>query len=319
MLLAFDVLSVSGILPVKNGIKYLPDSIVGILKCLRSQDELIIIDDGSIDGTYDYIKRMTLEDPRLHLERNQGNGLVDALNFGISISSNQWLARFDIDDIYFSSRIDSQIAVAHPKIGAIFCDYEVVSDDLLSLGIIPTSKHPVAVALSLVQGNRTPHPGSLLNKNAVIEVGGYRQTEFPCEDLGLWVRMVKSGFEIISVPKVLLKYRIHSASVTSTRANSMVTVAEDIRNGDFVPGLFDQALVMAKQILSDYERESLSHERQLLLISDLILYWQKHSSRKIGNLIYIVHCAMGRVRLSTFKTLTELFAERIKRRKYRNS
>lgn len=281
------MLSVSGLLPIKNGIKYLPETIEHILLCLSPKDELLVIDDGSSDGTFEVVSNLCATDSRLRLEKNPGSGLVDALNFGISISHYNWLARFDIDDVYDLSRVPTQISAASPSIGAIFCDYEIISVHSRAYGVIPSPIYQSAVAISLAQGNRTPHPGSLLNKQAVVKVGGYIPSEFPVEDLGLWIRLVNGGFNLVSLPETFLRYRVHQGSVTMTKYTLMKERSDSLRKGDFLPGLFEKALADSRDIMIRYKYSPYRDERQFLFMVDLFVYWKNHSKHSLINLFAI--------------------------------
>lgn len=72
------------------------------------------------------------------------------------------------------------------------------------------------MSVSLISSQRTAHPSILFNKEAVINAGGYREIDFPAEDLSLWLRMSRIG-DLVSVPKTLLHYRLSADSITGKR------------------------------------------------------------------------------------------------------
>jgi len=100
---------VSVVLPVRDGLPYLPAAVNSILDQTYENFELIVIDDGSVDETRDWLSARSLQDERLHFLDNQGNGLVDALNYGISHAKGAYIARMDADDIAMPRRFERQV------------------------------------------------------------------------------------------------------------------------------------------------------------------------------------------------------------------
>jgi len=96
---------VSGLLPIRNGEKWLDSTLKDIASILNSDDELVIVNDGSTDGT-----SRILNDFRANFSikiiETKGLGLVKALNLGLKNSINDWVARFDVDDTYLANRLE---------------------------------------------------------------------------------------------------------------------------------------------------------------------------------------------------------------------
>ena len=81
--------SVTILLPLYNGAPYLKKSIENLLLTVRSEDEILIIDDGSTDLSNSDVKMLEKFDSRIRLERCEHSGLVKTLNYGISRASNE--------------------------------------------------------------------------------------------------------------------------------------------------------------------------------------------------------------------------------------
>jgi glycosyltransferase involved in cell wall biosynthesis len=148
-------------------------------------------------------------------------GLVNALNLGLRESSNTWIARFDVDDNYDSARISKQIEAIQANDVAIFSDYSIMSESKLNLGTIYSPVNPLACSISLINSERTAHPSALINKDAVLAVGGYLNEDFLVEDLSLWLRLSRVG-NLRSVPKTLLHYTLSKSSVSSQNNAMMI-------------------------------------------------------------------------------------------------
>jgi len=276
-----DNLKLSVVMPVRNGEKYISNSTRMIIENCNPQDEIIIVDDGSTDGTYSELMRLKTESSNLRVIKTKGLGIVSALNLGILEATNPLIARFDVDDFYSPARLNSQRnLLVNNTIGA-FTDYEFVNQSgRESLGIMPSPVSAPAVALSLVNSQRTAHPSSIFRKDAWFSAGRYREKDFPAEDLSLWLRMLRIG-QLVSVPEVYLKYRIHNSSVTSSNREKAESRKEQLlREIGFPPSYFKDVDWM--EIYNNYENYSLGSERRVLLIYDFVTLMKRN--RKLINL-----------------------------------
>ena len=111
---------VSVILPVFNGEKFLTESINSILNQSFKKFELIVINDGSTDNSYEYIKKF--KDTRLSVINNDKNiGLSNSLNKGILVAKGKYIARMDQDDISLPDRLKKQVAFMDDNPGIGVC------------------------------------------------------------------------------------------------------------------------------------------------------------------------------------------------------
>ena len=99
---------VTALMPVKNGAVFLKKSLPQLQLSCKATDEILIIDDFSDDNTVQIAQDAAKTDRRIRLLRNSNPGIVEALNLGLSEASNEWIARFDVDDKYEISRLDEQ-------------------------------------------------------------------------------------------------------------------------------------------------------------------------------------------------------------------
>ena len=262
-------MKITGILPVHNGEKFIDTSLPLILKNLNSEDELLIINNGSTDNSNKELEVWSKIDSRINLITTRTPSLVEALNLGIIEGSNNWIARFDIDDIYETNRLRYQRVALTEKTVAIFSDYDFFSESHSYLGTIPSAIEVNAVSVSLISSQRTAHPSILFSKNAVINAGGYRESDFPAEDLSLWLRMSRLG-DLISIPKTLLHYRLSTESITGTRRIEAKEITRKLLteigiNQKNIVGLIENF----ESVIQLYKHHDHSQERELLLLRDL--------------------------------------------------
>jgi len=263
--------SISCLLPVKNGEKYLNQLVPSILSMLKDEDDFIIINDGSGDGSGRVIEEFALRDSRIKLINTEGVGLVKALNLGIQTSQNKWIARFDVDDLYSDQRLAVQRELIAEDVSVIFSDYKFKSTSGLSLGVVYSAISPAACALALVSGQRSAHPVALINRRLLLKCGGYKIDDFPVEDLALWLRLSRIG-KIVSTPNVLLDYQLSIGSISaSSRKIQLSKKADLIRSYDDWPFLVEQLLTNFAQTVVIYKSNPNSSERLFLHIRDLLI------------------------------------------------
>ena len=260
---------ITHLMPVKNGLKYLPVSVANILANSNLEDEIIIIDDGSTDKSTNFLRTAELEVPNLRVIYTKGIGLVNALNLGINESSNNWIARYDVDDTYPSNRVEKQKKLISSDVAAIFCDYRLVLNNGKTSAIIPSAIDNLATIVSLLYSQQTPHPGVLLNREIIISVGGYLSNDFPVEDLSLWLRAARSG-KLVSVPEVLLNYTLSNLSTSGSRQKIVKAKKLEVITKYGLP--FDLIRDNVSELRDTYLRyvsSPLVEERRILLLRNL--------------------------------------------------
>jgi glycosyltransferase involved in cell wall biosynthesis len=265
------VTPVSVLLPVKNGIRFWPDAETTLRSYLRPEDELVIVDDSSTDGSLEFANKLATKMPNVKVLKNSGSGLVSALNYGLTRCTNTWVARHDIDDSYAAERLDVQTEKIETGTVLIFSDYSFVSPSGISLGIIPSAITPTAMKISLITSQRTAHPSALFRRESVIESGGYRSQDFPAEDLSLWLRLARIG-DIRSTPQTLLRYRLSPDSISAQRRAEMIRRTAELREqfklseedmGEFLQNLDDTFI--------EYNNATQGNIRKILSIRDIFL------------------------------------------------
>ncbi len=267
---------VSVVMPVRNGEEFLSDAVADIKKNIDSIDEIIVINDGSVDRTEIILKEWRKRDSRVNIINTNGVGIVKSLNLGINEAQNNLIARFDVDDRYSPTRISVQRKAFERDTAAVFTDYAIISETNKYLGTIPTALFNNQTAISLVKSQRTPHPSAMLNKEAFLDVGGYLVDDFPAEDLSLWLRMSKS-YKLKGVPNVSLRYRLNKKSITHQNRSLA------IKKKDFVLEKYQISKTSIKncmeswsETMKSYEETSLGAERKILLFQDLLIAVNKY-------------------------------------------
>ena len=254
---------------------------------------------------------------KLTILNSQGRGLVEALNIGIVESNTEWIARVDVDDNYSPLRIEEQMKAIQEETVAVFSDFEVVSEADMSLGIILSPVYDIAIRLAILRSERIAHPSALLRKSAVIKAGGYINSEFPCEDLGLWIRLSKLG-SFSSIPSNLLRYRLISGSVSTSKYQEAKAKTELLTSRNYASSLSqDLTIRNISNVLKKYTETPDTTQRQVLFLRDILnprLKIYLGTKLKIYSRIMLV---LLLVWPGNFNCIFKLTYYRVIRRKYR--
>lgn len=312
-------MKISVVMSVKNGAHFLPNSIKDIESNVLADDEILVINDGSSDGTEALLANWARVNSQVQLITTEALGFVNALTLGIREATNNWIARFDVDDRYPHNRLSAQKAQISDEIAAIFCDYKFWSETQKSLGVIPGAITASATAVSLISSQRTPHPGVIFNRLAVAAAGGYQAEDFPAEDISLWLRMAKTG-KLITTPQVLVNYRLSKTSVSGRNRNLIMLKKEELisKIGINHKSVVD-CLTNWREYFAEYGCVPLGTERKVLFYRDLRKCLKNEddgiTNRQEINLI-MRSLSMER---ESYSATYQMFRERALRSKFRNS
>ena len=267
-----EILSINGVsclIPNKNGVDFFPYLEDYFQRVTCANLEILIIDDGSEDSSFEAATAWASRDSRVTLWRNIGSGLVDALNFGIEKSRYDWIARFDVDDRYEVDRLTKQLQVIDSGALLVFSDFKFLLNEKYRSKTMPGPVSHLPTIISFYSNRRTPHSSALFLKSAAIEAGLYKQSEYLAEDLGLWLRISKIG-KIESVPLTLIDYRVSQQSLLSQNRKTSVKVRNAIRDKEDFVGSARLATQKLRETRDLYKNFPFSHLRYVLHVIELL-------------------------------------------------
>ena len=220
--------TVTVLLPVYNAGSFLGPAVDSVLAQTHADFELLIVDDGSTDGSSEALDG--LEDSRVRVLHQANTGLVGALNAGLSATSSEFVARMDQDDLSHPARLERQLdyLVQHPAVAAVGCCYEVMDEAGTMTAVAHVAGQPEYLRRQLYFRNIFPHGGMVFRRSAVMSVGGYREVG-PAEDYDLWVRLAQR-YELANVPDVLYRYRLTGTGMSLQSAEHQRETMRGIRH-----------------------------------------------------------------------------------------
>ncbi|MCC6676721.1 MAG: glycosyltransferase [Phycisphaerales bacterium] len=210
--------TLSVIVPFYNLGDYLPATLASIEAQTFKDFELLIIDDGSTDPK----SLRLLDDLRAKGYRvlhKPNGGLGSARNWGVKHARAQWILPVDADDLFDPRMFETLVEAKrrNPDLVSISPMFKsfVESPDKPVSGFVPLGYDRDLLMHHNIVG---PGGGSLVEKRAILAVGGYDEWLTSYEDWDLWCRLAEHGFHGTTIPAFLLHYRLRPGSLIRAEA-----------------------------------------------------------------------------------------------------
>lgn len=212
---------VSVIVPVYNATPFLESAINSILP-LPQVGEILLIEDGSIDGSLNLCHQLMESDSRIKVythENGENRGAACSRNLGIKNAKFPYISFLDSDDKYFEGRFDESIEIlgSNPSImgcyGKVLIKYS--DKNYQKLMGVPVSINPQKLFTHILNGGYF-HTNSLTIRKSFLEsVGGFDQSCWPHEDVELWARLAYYGkLQSTTSELPIAEYRIHGKNLS---------------------------------------------------------------------------------------------------------
>ena len=205
-------------MPVYNAGRYLDEAVGSILDQTFTNLNLVIVDDGSTDGSLARARAFEEKDGRVRVVRQENAGTGAARNCCLAESRGELLANLDADDVAEPMRIEKQVAFMkeHPDCVAVGTQSLFVDSDGDPLG---TSSQPLThdeIEAQLWHGLGTAMTQStvMMRRETVTVAGGYDEALRVSEDLDLYLRLLDHG-RFANLPDRLNMVRRHCGSVSA--------------------------------------------------------------------------------------------------------
>ena len=228
---------VSVIMPAYNAERYLADSIRSVLAQTYADWELVVVDDGSTDGTARVARGFALADERVRYLYQENGGQGSARNTGLRNSRGTLVAFLDADDLWAADKLARQVAALEESgCDVVFSGGYIFSDDGAGDETAPfktpRGKFGGAEMFDrLFAENFIPVLSVLARKQALADAGFFaeeRQYQ-NCEDYELWLRLAERGALFFGMGERLVRYRRHAASMTHRQSKILLPMIAVLR------------------------------------------------------------------------------------------
>ncbi|HMM46979.1 MAG TPA: glycosyltransferase family 2 protein [Thiobacillaceae bacterium] len=269
--------SVSVIMPCYNAAAHLHTSVASVQAQTFTDWELVIVDDGSTDDSWQHLQDLAAADARIRIFRQANAGAAAARNHALRQARGDYTAFLDADDTWHPDFLQAMTAAldANPDAGIAYCGWQNIGlgpgrDD----PFIPPEYENDGKLDALLGGCRWPIHGALTRTRMIQDAGGFDENLSSCMDYDLWLRLGTTR-PLVRVPQVLAYYHHHGGEqITRNRArialNHWRTQLKFLRANPSVTGTLGQKRIDA---LTDGE----------LLKRGYACYWQRDlpAARKI--------------------------------------
>lgn len=211
---------VSIVVPAYNVSQYIAECIKSVLNQVYSNWELIVIDDGSTDNTYDIAVKAAGADPRVHIYKQNNQGVSFARNNGFIYAKGNDIIFLDGDDFWLPECLEKLVAVKQESGAQVgYCGY----NHFYNNGFYRNYRYGYPsgnILIPAIKGEVRFHLGAMLIEKNVLIDNNLRFTE-GCligQDLEFMLKVVAvAPFQ--SVSKNLLMYRVRPSSATHNKWN----------------------------------------------------------------------------------------------------
>jgi len=220
------MLKINVVIPVFNAQRFIGDAIQSVMDQTFKDLEIIVVDDGSTDGTEKIVRQFS---GPISYCRQQNKGAGVARNLGVSLSQGDWIAFLDADDVWYPYKLAVQVEhiETHAGVSFFYSDMDMIDENgqVRERGLLSSElkrrkeKKPWDIASIAFNNLPFPYPSTtLFRKDVFSKAGGFNPifggSNF--EDFDLFARIARIT-PLFFVPQSLVKYRIHTAQGTTDR------------------------------------------------------------------------------------------------------
>ncbi len=214
---------VSILTPFKNTEYFIKDCLNSIIQQTYSNWELIIVDDFSTDTSFNIVEEFSKKDSRITLLKNEGNGIIDALQLAFKHSKGYLITRMDSDDVMHPKKLEVltnsliKYGEHHVAIGLVnyfsedgikegYKNYEIWLNNLTKIGSNYSEIYKECVI---------PSPCWMIHRNNLINCDAFNPNTYP-EDYDLAFRFYKHNYKCIPCDAVIHNWRDYSSRTSRT-------------------------------------------------------------------------------------------------------
>ena len=242
---------VSVIMPCYNAARHLCEAIESVLGQSYAAVELIIVDDGSTDDSYDLAQRYASSHPnRVRLFSQANQGPYPARNLGLANAQGEYLAFLDADD-YWDRECIEKLLHAATQVDAplAYCGWQNVGEGAPgATPYVPPDYAGDDPVRHFLRACPWPIHAAVTKRDLIDAIGGFSQRYFTSLDYDLWLRCLTISHNLARVPEVLAFYRWHGKGQISGNRSRQILDAWRVRR-DFVARYPEQVAHLAPSLV----------------------------------------------------------------------
>ena len=245
---------VSVIIPCYNAEQFIGEAIGSVLEQTLEDFELIVIDDGSTDGSTSVVE--SFSDKRLKYHKTANHGVSHARNTGIRMATGKYIAFLDADDLFLKENLTRKTAYLddHPDIGFVHAREVIFNSDSGELLSTSDGLGGEVLPQLLALTNTVIHsPSSVVVRRSVLDHEGLFDEQLSiAADWEMWVRLAR-GNRLGFITEPLSKYRIHNAQMhhnIPAMEHDMIMTFDRLKSEGYFKGPSDHKKCSSKLFLT---------------------------------------------------------------------
>lgn len=212
------MIRVSVIMPAYNVEAFVGDALLSALAQTAGDLEVIVVDDGSTDGTASAVAEIARQDARVRLLQQRNRGLAGARNTALAAARGDMFALLDSDDLWEPEFLAEQLAILDRR-----PDVDIVTGNGLYLGgpadgqparPYPDSR-PEPDLASIITDERAVFIMSVFRRRVYDTIGSFDETMRTNEDYDFWLRAATAGFRFVRNDRPSARYRVRGDSLSA--------------------------------------------------------------------------------------------------------
>lgn len=261
-------------MPAYNAERYLPGAVESVLRQTFTDLELLVIDDGSSDGTLTLAQTYADRDPRVRIlaQRNAGPG--PARNLGFSAGAGRFFAFLDSDDEWDHTFLEELVAILTSR-----PDVDVVVGNARNRGgtrdgepCRPLRRDGRLIPLAEILGDETALFIMAVFRREVVEaIGGFDPAMFTNEEYEMWIRAALAGFTFTRHTRPLGWYACRPDSLSASNNRMLPGILRVFAKTRLaLPSASPERAILDQQV-ARFEQELAAFERRARLLSSPLM------------------------------------------------
>jgi glycosyltransferase involved in cell wall biosynthesis len=218
--------------------RFFPAAVRSILEQTLANIELIIVEDPSPRSGKSMLGELA-HDPRLrYIENDQPTGLPQQHNRAVAEARGELIARFDADDISEPHRLarQAELMTQRADVDVIASFIRIIDESDREVGTRTYPTEHAAIVRAMHRYNPISGSNAMFRRRVVDVVGGWREdSDLPAQDYDWYSRVARAGFRFAIIPEPLIRYRIHSAQIKSTKLRGTLRTTLEVKRRFWYP------------------------------------------------------------------------------------
>ena len=213
--------TIVAILPLYNGALWVEAAIRSVLAQTVAPNEFFVVDDGSTDDGAELVRRMADSNPSISIVSQLNAGQSAARNLAISLAKSSYVALIDQDDLWYPNHLELLRRAAREhrglRLGWVYSDFDDIDVDgqvvMRNFVSGTNTDNPKRDLVKVLQQGFVIQPSAtLINRAAILAVGGFDVRLSGYEDDDLFLRIFLANYDNVYIPEPTSQWRIHASS-----------------------------------------------------------------------------------------------------------